>query len=667
MGMRGHIPRHQMLPQSPIRFSCFEVDLNAREIRKRGIKLRLQDQPFEVLAALLERPGKLVTREQLQARIWAGNTFVDFDRGLNKAINRIREALGDLAATPRFIETQSKRGYRFIAPVNNVHAASAQHFLRSSLLPPPNTSFMPNQFALSQDGTRLAFVATDSNAKDALWVRDLSAATAQRLADTEGARAPFWSPNNRFIGFFAGLKLKTVDIAGGAVRTLCEARVGVGGAWNSDDVILFAPLVAGPLYRVAAVGGTPVPATPVPDEQSSQLHCWPVFLPQSDRFLFFVNRTSPEEALRNGIYGGSLSTTATHLVSSEIDGNVGFSGDHMFFVAEGGLKAQPFDTARLQLTGQPVPIVQHESAGWDRAWFHQGFSAANHGTVVFQSRIDFAQEMVWTDASGNEHGQIRGPFWGAAISPCGRFVATSSEEFNDGRQFICVHDFERGVTTRITDGGREWHPTWTPAGDKILYDSTEGHTSCTYEIPADGSSPPEMILEPGSVLGRKSADGSIVCSRLIRGLPHLYVRLPNSAKETIVGPGVEAQFSPDGKWLSFTEPGGSGIALRPFPALRPLIKISAGPAAQSRWSPDAKQLFYMAPDKKLMAVSFDPCSSRAGPPRVLFQTRIVRVSIASHQYDVAPDGRFLINSLPVGSPPLTLLAGCNSLFKDSPK
>lgn len=651
--------------QPPIRFGYFEVDLKARELRRRGIKVRLQDQPFEVLAALLERPGQLVTREQLQARIWAADTFVDFDRGLNKAINRIREALGDFAATPRFIETQSKRGYRFIAPINDRHADTGQQLLRASLLAPPNTSFVPNHFAISRDGTRLAFVAADSNAKESLWVRDLSAATAQRLADTEGARAPFWRPDNRSIGFFAGGKLKTVDIAGGAVRILCEARVGVGGAWNSDDVILFAPQVAGPLYRVAACGGTPVPVTRVPDEQSSQLHCWPVFLPRSDRFLFFVNRTGLGDVLRNGIYAGSLSSTDAHLVSSEIDGNVGFAGDHMLFVAEGGLKAQPFDLERLELTGQPVPIVQHEVASWDRVWFHHGFSVSDQGTVVFQSR-DFGSELVWTDVSGNEHGLIRGGYWGTAISPDGRFVAFSSEEFNDGKRYICVHDFERGVTTRVTDRGHEWVPSWSPAGDKILYDSTEGHTSCTYEIPADGSGSPEMILEPGSILPHKSADGSIVCARLVRGWPHLSVRFPNNAESVIVGPGVEPQFSPNGKWLAFTEPGGSGIAVKPFPALRHQIKISAGPAAQSRWSRDGTQLFYMAPDKKLIVVSFDPCSGRAGPPRELIQTRIVRVALASFQYDVAPNDRFLINSLPAGSPPLTLLAGCRSLFRETP-
>jgi DNA-binding winged helix-turn-helix (wHTH) protein len=651
------------MPQrSPIRFGLFEVDLQARELRKRGVQIKLQDQPFEVLAALLERPGQLVTREQLQARVWAGNTFVDFDRGLNKAINRIREALGDLAATPHFIETQSKRGYRFIASINGPHAAGGLHLLRSSLLPPSNNSFVPNHFALSPDGSRLAFVAADANATEALWVRDLSAATAQRLGDTEGARAPFWRPDNRSIGFFAGGKLKTVDIAGGAVRSVCEARVGVGGAWNSDDIILFAPQVAGPLFRVAAGGGTPVSATPVPDEQSSQLHCWPVFLPRSDRFLFFVNRTGPGELLRNGIYAGSLSSIDIHLVSSEIDGNVGFAGDHMLFVAEGGLKAQPFDAERLQLAGQRVPIVQHELASWDRAFFHHGFSVSDHGTVVFQSQIDFASELVWTDTSGSEQELIRGGYWGTAISPDGRFVAVSSEEFNDGKRYICVHDVERGVTTRVTHGGREWNPSWSPTGDKILYDSTEGYTSCTYEIPADGSGSREMILEPGSIIGHKSADGSVVCARLVRGWPHLSIRFPKSAESIMAGPGVEPQFSSDGKWLSFTEPGGSGIAVRPFPALRPQIKISAGSAAQSRWSRDGAQLFYVAPDKKLMAVSFDPCSGRASPPRELFQTRIVRVALAGLQYDVGPNGRFLINSLPVGSPPLTLLAGCHSLF-----
>lgn len=654
-----------MPPQSPIRFGLFEVDLKARELRKRGIKVRLQDQPFEVLAALLERPGQLVTREQLKDRIWAGNTFVDFDRGLNKAINRIREALGDLAATPRFIETHSRRGYRFIAELNDMRVNGSSHLLRASLLAPPDTSFLPNQFALSRDGMCLAFVAADSNGKEALWVRDLSAATALRLPDTEGARSPFWSPDSRRIGFFAGGKLKTVAVAGGAVRILCDARVGLGGAWNSDDVIVFTRQIAGPLYRVAAEGGTPIPVTPVPDEQSSQLHCWPIFFPGNDRFLFFVNRTGPRDLLRNGIYAGSLTSNDAHLISPEIDGNVGFAGDHMVFVAEGGLKAQRFDPEHLQLTGQVIPIVQHELTIWDPVWFHQGFSISDSGTAVFQSRTDFAPELVWANASGNEYGQIRGGYWGPAISPDGRLVAMSSDEFHDGKWYICIHDVERGVTFRLTDGGREWFTSWSPTGDKIIYDSIAGHASCTYAAAADASGIPELLLQPGSIGAHASADGSVACARLEGGWPHLVILFPDGAAATTVGPGVEPQFSPDGRWVCFTEPGGAGICVRPFPELQPNIKISIGPAGQPRWSRDGTQLFFIASDRKLMAVSFDPQSGRAGPPRQLFQTRIVRAAMTSFQFDVAPNGRFLINSLPAGSPPLSILVGCNSLFKDA--
>jgi len=177
---------------STIRFGIFEVDLSRRELRRRGTPIKLQDQPFEVLIALLEQPGAVVTRKQLQARLWRDDTFVDFDRGLNKAINRVREALGDMAATPRFVETVPRRGYRFIASIEVSATTSASHVIRSSILPPSGAAFFAPHFALSPDGARLAFVASDSTGKKSLWVRDLSAADAQPMRDTEDARLPFW-------------------------------------------------------------------------------------------------------------------------------------------------------------------------------------------------------------------------------------------------------------------------------------------------------------------------------------------------------------------------------------------------------------------------------------------------------------------------------------------
>src|SRR6266850_3942163 len=102
------------------RFGVFEVDLRREELRKKGLRLRLQEQPLRLLMVLLERPGEVVTREELQARLWEKDVFVDFDHSLNKAVNKVRDALGDSADSPRFIETLSRRGYRFIAPVQEI-------------------------------------------------------------------------------------------------------------------------------------------------------------------------------------------------------------------------------------------------------------------------------------------------------------------------------------------------------------------------------------------------------------------------------------------------------------------------------------------------------------------------------------------------------------------
>jgi DNA-binding winged helix-turn-helix (wHTH) protein len=236
---------------SRFRFGVFEVDVHAGELRQQGIKINLQEQPFQVLALLLECPGEVVTREELQRRLWSDDTFVDFDRSLNKAINRLREALEDAADSPRFIETLPKRGYRFIAPVEPLRTASSgaaeiadstalrlSHALRSSLLPPPKHSFLPSHFAISPDGTALAFVALDQEGRTTLWVRPLSGSRSRRFDATAAAAYPFWSPDSKHIGFFASRKLKVVELSTGIVRTLTDAPVGRGGTWSRDGVIL---------------------------------------------------------------------------------------------------------------------------------------------------------------------------------------------------------------------------------------------------------------------------------------------------------------------------------------------------------------------------------------------------------------------------------------------
>src|SRR5208337_1143689 len=127
---------------SPIgRFGAFEVDLRSAELRKHGLKLKIQEQPFQVLAILLEHPGQIVTREDLHKKLWPADTFVDFEHGLNAAINKLRETLGDSADNPRFVETLHRRGYRFIAPVETTGAQGGAPAVAP--VPPPATAVAP--------------------------------------------------------------------------------------------------------------------------------------------------------------------------------------------------------------------------------------------------------------------------------------------------------------------------------------------------------------------------------------------------------------------------------------------------------------------------------------------------------------------------------------------
>jgi DNA-binding winged helix-turn-helix (wHTH) protein/Tol biopolymer transport system component len=696
-----------------LRFGLFEADLHNCELRKQGLKISLQEQPFRVLAVLLEKPGKVITREELRERLWGTDTFVDFDQGLNKAINRVRDALGDSADNPRFIETVPKRGYRFIAPVDRTDAVAVvpdpattaapieayRHprratvrekiawsltllflsasilllivrssskpepgpMLRTSLFPPPNTSFLPYSFAISPDGTRLASVAIDQDGKAALWMRSLSAPSAQRISGSEEATLPFWSSDNQHVGFFAQRKLKALDVATGSIRVLADAPSGHGGTWNREGVVVYSPSVAGPLYRVSSVGGAPAPITSVPNG-SGQSHCLPSFLPDGRHFLFYVFRSSGIDSLSNGVYIGELASADVHLLSSEIAGTVAYSSGYLLYVRDRSLVAQPFDPKSVRPTNSYFSIADQELDP-NRTFSVSGFTVSSNGVIVYQSTLDSAARLVWFDQSGKELGRLSdAPYRDPSFSPDGQYLAVSSDDARNGKYAIRVHDVARSVSMRLTEPGDLSRPVWAPDGREITYAATAGKVSYLYRVPADGSSAPQVLLKGGAMLPNSWSPAGYLAFMTTRGFPFLSIYSAVDGSVKPFEPGGEAQFSPDGKWIAYIGQGGvaggGGIVVQEFPGPGRHIQISGPGGAQPRWTRDGRRLFYMMPDRKLMSVSFDPRTGSAGPSSVVFQTRIIAPNLASFQYDVARDGRLLINSFPSSDlAPLTVITG----------
>jgi eukaryotic-like serine/threonine-protein kinase len=535
--------------------------------------------------------------------------------------------------------------------------------LRSSLLPPIGSSFLPYNFAIAPDGSRFAFVALGPEGKTTLWVRGLSSSNAQQLAGTEGVTLPFWSPDSLHIGFFAQGRLKTIDIVNSTLQNICDVSQGFGGTWNQDGIIVFAPGITGPLYRVAAAGGSPEAVTKVLPG-SSESHHWPFFLPDGKHFLYFVNWSGPSGAQQNGLYVASLDSDTPKRISSEITGNALFASGYLLYIRDRTVMAQPFDTSRLQTTGTPLPLTQQEVEKFFEFW-QSDFSVSQDGKLLFQSAGDAPSRLVWYDSAGKELGQFpETGYEGPQFSPDGRSLAVFSDDEHNGKHFIRVYDLQRGVSTRLTDGGNEGFPVWSPDGKSIAYRDASLNIQ---EVPADASGPPRPVVSGINVIPCDwSADGHLIYMSLARGdpFPGLYVYSPIEQKSAqIVKFGAEPQFSPDGKWIAYV--GLDQIFVQPFPGSGAHVQISNVPeSSQPRWSRDGRKIFFLQPDRKLMVVAFDPAEHSASPPQVFAQTRVAVTMFGWFQYGVSPDGRLLVNSLPANnSSPLTLLSNWTAELK----
>jgi Tol biopolymer transport system component len=552
-------------------------------------------------------------------------------------------------------------------------AAVLSRPMRSSIVLPEKTAL--RGVSLSPDGRRMAFVARDASGKSLLWIRALDSLSMQALPGTENPSFPFWSPDSRFLGFFAEGKLKKIDASGGPSQTLCDAPINRGGTWSPDGTILFAPVPDSPLYRVSSSGGVPTPVTRFDSTRGETSHRWPFFLPDGRRFLYLVTSFgSGEERQKMGIYVGSVDSKEEKFLVAAKSTMAYAQPGYLLFLREKILMAQRFDAKSLGLTGDPFPVA--EQVQYFPQTANAIFSVSQSGLLVYQTVWSpVLSRLVWLDRGGRETGSLGTPGDQAnpRISPDGKRIALDVIDHQTGNMDIWIYQSSGGVATRITsDPAIDASPVWSPDGDRIAFMSLrKGHPD-VYQRSSSGAGSEESMLqsERAKYTTDWSPDGRFILYRNVDATTNLELwalpvggdRKPFPFLKTPFGVS-HGQFSPDGRWVAYAsnESGRWEIFVAPFPGPGGNWKVSSSGGTEPRWRRDGKELFYLAPDGNLMAVEVKAGATfEAGSATALFQTRR-RVPVSStdmFSYDVSADGqRFLVNTDvgEVASTPLTVV------------
>jgi predicted Ser/Thr protein kinase len=347
--------------------------------------------------------------------------------------------------------------------------AEEPRVLKMSVLPPEKSALLGDIPAVSPDGQRVVFAAA-LDGKTSLWVRDLGSLEARALPGTDGASLPFWSPDSRFIGFFANGRLKKTEAAGGPVQTLCDAPLGRGGTWNRNDVIVFAPELQSGLFRVPAAGGTPVPVTALNEQEGA--HRYPWFLPDGRHFLYTAY--GPGQG-KFTAYVADLESKARRALIPAASNVAYVWPGYLLFLRELTLMAQPFDAAKLQTTGDAVPVAEH--IGYTAIDIRAYFSSSQNGVLVYHSSgaglgVAIYSQLTWFDRSGKITGTVGPPggLIGVAISANGNSVGTSRLDPQTGVLDIWLYDVVRGTNSRFTSkSSYNNQPVWSPDGSHIAF------------------------------------------------------------------------------------------------------------------------------------------------------------------------------------------------------
>jgi Tol biopolymer transport system component len=447
-----------------------------------------------------------------------------------------------------------------------------------------------------------------------LSVIPIHTSTPQVLEGTEGAAQPFWSPDSRWIGFFAAGKLKKVEVTGGPPKEIGSAPDFAGGAWAGDGTIVFGSTKG--LFRVSDQGGNPELITKLQPSESG--HFWPRFLPDGKHYLYLVWTGQPSNrAIVAGLLGAKeTSPVMTAAESQAVYAEPGF----LLFHRERAVYAQTFSASKLKLSGDPIRVA--DEVTYNTATGRGSFDVSQNGDVLvyYHNGVSnggggaesWGWQATWSDRTGNTKPDkdLPGPFGfyrGVDVSPDGMRIAVHRHDGNGGDIWIIE---PRGSVTQLTfDASHDnSSPLWSPDGMQIAYASLQKGKWGIYKALSSGSGAEELVCCESEVLKTPvswSPDGKHIIYSMQdpkNGVDLWMVDLDGEKKTAplIATPANEthARVSPDGKWIAYVSDVTAGqkeIYVRPFPSGTGQWRISTGGGDWPRWRRDSKELFYETP------------------------------------------------------------------------
>ncbi len=510
--------------------------------------------------------------------------------------------------------------------------------------------------AISPDGKRLAFSGRGPDQNVHLYTRSLDQLQATMFSDTEGAINPFFSPDGQWIAFFANGKLKKISVQGGAAVSLCDVPRNLGGSWGEDDIIVFSG--GNKLFKVSSAGGTPESLTGLERGRAELSQAFPQVLPGAKAVLF----TSATGANMDDADIVVYSVTSGKRKTVQAGGFHAryLSSGHLVYMHNDDLFAAPFSLKLLELTGQPVPVVEGVLTNPSSGGAH--FSVSDSGTLVYVagSAVTTGFSIYWMDAAGKftPLRQTPGNYNHLAFSPDGKRLAMDIT--NGNRADIWVYEWERDTLTRLTFGGNSnLFPVWKPDGQRIVYASAEkGGVPNLWWIRADGGGDAQRLTESKNVQIPRSwspdsktlaffevnrVTGPDIMTLPFEGSEELGWK-PGQPKPFVNTSSAELfpAFSPDGRWIAYqsNESGSPEVYVRPFPGPGGKWQISTDGGVGPEWSQSSKELFYQTPDQKIMVVDYSSTgdSFRADKPHLWSPGQITRRG-SSFDMSLDPDGK----------------------------